>query len=69
MFCAALSSRPQLIIGGCTPRPRNDRKLSIRMIDGISSVVATTTWLITLGRMWRTTMRQRLAPTASAAET
>ena len=32
------NSRPQLVRGSWTPRPRNDRELSTMMLVGISSV-------------------------------
>ena len=37
MFCASLSSTPQLTTGGRSPRPRKLSEVSARIIDGTLS--------------------------------
>ncbi len=38
MFCASLSSTPQLVIGGRNPSPRKDSAVSPRIMLGITNV-------------------------------
>src|SRR5216117_290351 len=42
---------PQLVLGGCTPTPRNDRAASVRMVVAIISGSSTITTDTTFGRM------------------
>ena len=49
---------PQLGAGGCWPRPRNDRLASAITAAAIASVACTISGGTTLGRMWRSAMRQ-----------
>ena len=44
---------PRLVSGGCTPSPRKERPLSMRMISGKVSVIETISVEATLGRIWR----------------
>jgi hypothetical protein len=60
---------PQLIAGGRMPRPRKLRKVSLRIISGIASVVAAMMWLVNDGTMCEKITRARLAPTRRAAST
>ena len=60
MFCASLSSTPQLVIGGRSPRPRNDSAVSPRIIDGMARVAEAIRWLMKFGSRWRPMMRAGL---------
>src|SRR5947207_223648 len=67
MFCASLSNTPQLVIGGRSPRPRNDSAVSPRIMPGMTSVADAIKWLIKLGNRWRPMIRAGLAPINTAA--
>ena len=69
MFCASLSSTPQLMAGGRDPRPRKLNAVSAMIMAGRASVVAAIIWLVMEGAIWRKMMRKRLAPASSAATT
>ena len=67
MFCASLSSTPQLVIGGRTPSPRNDSAVSPRIMPGIIKVAEAIRWLVKLGSRCRPMMRAGRAPISTAA--
>ena len=56
-------------VGGCTPRPRNERPLSVRIAPATPSTAATSTGAIAFGRMCRKISRASPAPSARAATT
>src|SRR5947208_12689898 len=66
---ASNNSRPQVGTSGGKPRPREDRVDSAMMAAATSMVPAMITGPSALGRMWRTTCRSGLAPSARAAST
>src|SRR4051794_4681780 len=66
---ASYSSRPQVGTSGGKPRPRKDRVDSAMMAAATSMVPAMITGPSALGRIWRTTCRNGLAPSARAAST
>src|SRR4029453_2140543 len=66
---ASNNSRPQVGVSGGKPRPRNDSVDSAMMAAATSIVPAMITGPSALGRMWRTTCRSGLAPSARAAST
>ena len=61
--------RPQVGTSGGKPRPRKLSVLSAMMAAAMSMVPATITGPRLLGRMWRSTCRGTLAPSARAAST
>src|SRR5207244_10778309 len=74
--CALTSvSRPEAImlphdgVGGCTPRPRNERLASSMIALPTPSAAATMTGVSAFGRMWRPSTRLRDAPSARAPST
>src|SRR5438128_7993114 len=66
---ASNNSRPQVGTSGGKPRPRKDKVDSAMMAAATSMVPAMITGPSALGRMWRTTCRSGLAPSARAAST
>ena len=62
-------SFPSAAFGGWMPKPRNERKASIRIAAATMSVVKTTIGPTQFGRMCRRMMRMSLAPAAFAAST
>ncbi|MNW02331.1 hypothetical protein D3C71_1980990 [compost metagenome] len=58
---------PQLGISGSTPRPRNVRLDSSRMLLATFSVIKMMTGPMMLGRMWWQTMARSRTPKARAA--
>ena len=60
---------PQLTLGGCTPRLRNDSADSVRIVVAIISGSSTITVDTTLGRISEKISRRLPAPSAIAAST
>ena len=63
--CATIS--PQVISGGWMPMPRKESALSASITKAKSRVAMVTSVGITIGRMWRKTMRKLEAPITCAA--
>src|SRR5438270_8566626 len=61
--------RPQDVVGGWTPKPRNDSVDSVTMAAAMARVALTRMGPIVLGRTWRTMIRAHDAPEARAAST
>src|SRR4051812_36679486 len=66
---ASDSIRPHEVVGGWTPKPRNDSVDSVTTAAAMARVAFTRIGPMVLGRMWRTTMRPLDAPDARAAST
>src|ERR1700693_3167940 len=66
-FLAVLSMLPQEGLGGCWPRPRNDRLASAMIAAAVARVAWTRIGGTMLGKMWRSMMRRCGLPTARAA--
>ena len=64
---ASLSIAPHSGVGGCAPRPRNDRLAAVMIDVPIRIVKYTTTDEIVPGRICRTMMVQSDAPMLRAA--
>src|SRR4030095_3744092 len=58
---------PQVGVGGCTPRPRNDRADSITITRAMSSVATTSHGVKVLGSTWLHNTRPFRLPSAIAA--
>ena len=69
MFCASLSSTPQLIAGERRPIPRKLSAVSPRIMPGIASVAEAMMWLRKDGIRWRNMTRGPRAPSMRAAST
>src|SRR6266481_3486687 len=67
MSVASFSSTPHEVMGGRSPRPRNDSAVSARIIEGMLSVAEAMRWLMKPGSRWRPMMRPGLAPIIWAA--
>src|SRR5439155_19289076 len=65
----SFSMTPQDGAGGCAERPRNDSAPSVSTAHESARLTCTTSVDIRFGRMWRTTIRVEVAPTARAAST
>src|SRR5919201_3795991 len=63
------SMLPQSAVGGCVPRPRNDRPAVARIFAPTSRLKATITGDSRWGRTWRRRMTGSVAPSARAAST
>src|SRR5436309_7961094 len=61
--------RPQDVVGGCTPKPRNDSVDSVMMAAAMARVAFTMMGPMVLGIRWRVMIRRFDAPDARAAST
>src|SRR5258708_17790801 len=64
---ASLIMFPQLGVGAWTPRPRNDRLVSVRIAPATPSVATTRIGATRLGRIWRKPVRPLGKPRQAAA--
>src|SRR3954468_7054539 len=61
--------RPHDVVGGCTPKPRNDSVDSVMIAAAMARVALTRMGPMVLGIRWRVMMRLLDAPDARAAST
>ncbi len=66
---AVFSKLPQVGVGGCTPKPKNDNADSSRIDRPTARVAETAMGPTALGMIWRTMRRALRAPSARAAST
>ena len=64
---ASLRRTPQEVMGGLSPRPKNDRAVSARIMWGTARVRLTMTWEEVEGSRCRHMIRHSLAPESRAA--